>query len=144
MTLNWFDWFVWLTFKQLLIKVNFNLISLLWTEFADELALQIKIGCTWKNKIKFPPLFILPFFDLSTFLLKNEWLFLLFDLFLNFKLTWWAYFWVLLLYEPAFVIFLLNQLCMTSLFTKRERSQSSFLKSMLLPNFAFNVIYTGN
>ena len=40
---------------------------------------------------------------------------------------------------------------MTYLFTKQERSlissalkKSSFLKSMLLPNFAFNVNYTGN
>ena len=46
---------------------------------------------------------------------------------------------------------LLNQFCMTYLFTKRESSlissalkKSSFLKLMLLPNFAFNVIYTGN
>ena len=38
-----------------------------------------------------------------------------------------------------------------NLFTKRERSpifsalkKASFLKSMLLPNFAFDVIYTGN
>ena len=45
---------------------------------------------------------------------------------------------------------LLNQLCVMYLFTKRECSliflalkKSSFLKSTLLPNFAFDVIYTG-
>ena len=45
----------------------------------------------------------------------------------------------------------MNQLCMTYLFTKQEPSlissalkKSYFLKSMLLPNFAFDVIYTGN
>ena len=46
---------------------------------------------------------------------------------------------------------LLNQLCMTYMFSKRERSlifsalkMSNFLKSTLLPNFIFIVIYTGN
>ena len=57
--------------------------------------------------------------------------------------------WTLLLCKQ--IRLLLNQLCMTYLFTKRERSlissalkKSCFLKSMLLLNVAFNVIYTGN
>ena len=56
---------------------------------------------------------------------------------------WW--------YKKITSKFLLNQFCVVYLFAKRERSlissalkKSSFLKSILLSNFAFDVIYTGN
>ena len=58
---------------------------------------------------------------------------------------------VLSLISLVFKWHLLNQLGMTYLFTKREHSlifsaliKCTFVKSMLLPNFAFDVIYTGN